>query len=94
MRAIGRLYVSREKSARYDWHLVLGTAVLAGAPILAGVLADQPADGVQASLGAWFTAIAIPEPHVTARARQLMTRTALLTAATCTGSPPGTGWRP
>lgn len=82
---IWAVYLSREASARYDWHLSIGAALIIGVPLLAGVLAGREAAGLIAALSAWLTAVAVPKPGRSARLRQFLWRAVMLTAAAALG---------
>ncbi|MFE5827742.1 FUSC family protein [Streptomyces erythrochromogenes] len=85
LRGIKEIYLSRDASARYDWHLALGTALIVGAPVLGGAITGHTQAAVLIAIAAWFTALAVPKKSLPARIGQLLTRTALLLAATGIG---------
>ncbi|MDQ1246922.1 MAG: hypothetical protein QG597_1291 [Actinomycetota bacterium] len=82
---IWQTYLSKDASARYDWHLGAGAALVIGVPLVAGVLAGHEAAGFIAALSAWLTAVAVPKPGRSARIRQFGWRAVMLTAAAALG---------
>ncbi|MER5779119.1 FUSC family protein [Streptomyces sp. NPDC002039] len=85
VRELRAVYLAREGSDRYDWHLALAMALMVGAPVLVGTATGWTPQAALVSLGAWFTSLAVPRETAADRIRQSAFRTVLLTATTAVG---------
>ncbi|MFI1972093.1 FUSC family protein [Streptomyces cinnamoneus] len=86
MHRLKEIYLLREEPARYDTRIAFAAALAVGTPLTAGVSTGHTRAGVVMALAAWVTVLAVPKSHRRARTVQLLTRTALLTAATTLGA--------
>ncbi|MFD5934933.1 FUSC family protein [Streptomyces sp. NPDC060333] len=85
VRELRGVYLAREGSGRYDWHLAVAMALMVGAPVLVGTATGRTSEAVVVSLGAWFTSLAVPRATAADRVRQSAFRTILLTSTTAVG---------
>jgi uncharacterized membrane protein YccC len=79
------VYLGRDPDARFQWNIAAATVLVLAAPLTAGLLTGRTADGLNAALAGWLTAIAVPQPALGARFRQYLIRVVLLEGCTAIG---------
>ncbi|WP_405486563.1 FUSC family protein [Streptomyces sp. NBC_00096] len=85
LRGLWEVYLSRDASARFDWRLALGTAVLVGVPVLSGVATGNTRPAIIFTIAAFFTSLATPKEELGGRIRQFVLRVGLLTGVHALG---------